>query len=493
MLRPPALVAFAVAVCCAVADAQTDPTPDTRPSDRAQAIAARISTEVETVRGLPFKAPPKIGLYRTDELRAFIIKAFERDLPPAKLAATERSLKALRLLPADYDLGAGLLELLTEQIAGFYDPVTKELRLIDRSGEPEGSSAAIDAMLKGMGMDMDAITMAHELTHALQDQHFPLLRLPLDLEGEDDLAAASQATVEGDATVAMMAWTFSRNGGRFDQIFNPVVGRAAAGSMDLKSLPGGAKLAECPPYLRESLIFPYIAGMTFCLDVARASKSFAPIDAALAAPPRSTEQILHAEKLDGAKRDDPQRLELPDLAPHLPPGYRLLTTNVLGEAGCRVLFADELGARAAAESAPAESRSRTAERRAAQARAKAAAAVAAGWDGDRYAVYVKDGAPDVLVWLSVWDTAEDRAEAAARLIELFGEAAVFACGPADGAATVEADGPTGQDVVLVTPVDAAAGGGAGGAASALPPPLIDAVRRATRTVLRTTPLKEVPK
>jgi hypothetical protein len=260
----------------------------------------------------------------------------------------------------------------------------------------------VDFMVRTMaalGIQPDDIVMAHELTHALQDQHFDLKSLPLEQTDDDDLALASQCVVEGDAMLAMMAWTFHKRKSPADQVFSPLVAKAAIRSIDIKSLPGGKKLMTCPPYVRESLIFPYLAGLAFSFEVAGKTKSFAPLDEALRNPPRSTEQILHPEKLDGEKRDDPQTLTLTDLAPALGDGYRLYYTNVLGEFGCRILFENE-------PAAPKdETRSQARERK------KAAETAAAGWDGDRFALYVKDGAPDVLVWISTWDTPEDADQA----------------------------------------------------------------------------------
>lgn len=397
------LCCLLTATAAAQGDSRPAPEADTRPAsrpvDRAVRIADAIRSEVETVRGLAADGPVKIGVYSVAELRGFVERAFARDLPPARIATMSRCLKALDLLPADYDLGGGLLALLTEQIAGFYDPMTGELRLIDRDpAELMGEAGAPSAKaLAAKGVGLDEITMAHELVHALQDRHFGLRGLPLDVVDDDDLVTATQSLVEGDATVAMMAWSFFKSGVPAAQVFNPTVGRAAVGALDMDALPGGKGLKDAPPWLRESLVFPYVGGLTFCLKIASAARSFAPIDRAFRNPPLSTEHILHPEKYFGPEADPPQALALPALAATLGAGYAEESTNVLGELGFRTWFdAAPKGASAA-------------ERRAIK---RAAAAAAAGWDGDRFALYGKPGAPDVLVLASVWDSPEDAEDAA---------------------------------------------------------------------------------
>jgi hypothetical protein len=440
MSRALAILAAILLSAVAPASAQDSAPTTSRPQNRAAEIAAKIQREVEDVRGLKLDAPVKIGLHSTAELRAYVEKAFERDFPAPRRAATERALKALGLLPPEFDLTHGLLELLTEQIAGFYDPAAAELRLVERSESDAPDDAATQALklLAKRGAGLDEITMAHELVHALQDGAFGLRRLPLDGAEDDDLALASQSLVEGDATLAMAAWAQKKQGVPVEQAFNPRLAKAMAGTLALAGSLGGAKLSAAPAYLRESLTFPYAEGYRFCVEIGAADRSFRAIDAALRAPPRSSEQILHPAKFDGPERDDPERIAFPDLAAALGGGARL-TSNVLGEFGFRLLFADG--------DAPTSTRTE------ARVRRKDAERAAAGWDGDRYVVYARDGAEDALVLASTWDADADAAEAAAALralrradggarfdVEVGADRAVFAFRgvPADRRAAVRA-------------------------------------------------------
>ena len=347
--------------------------------------------QVEDIRGLKFKEPVRIGVYSLAQLETMLVRLMEKEMPDEKLRPYERGLKVLGLLPEDYDLKQGLLDLLQSQIGGFYDPDAKELRLVDRSQlDPEKASSGFSALLAGSGMkpeDADRIIMAHELTHALQDQHFGLKRFPIDVLDDDDMVTAVKSLVEGDATALMTAWMLKEKMGQTpERLFAmaPLIGMSmkASARMALK------ELGDTPPYLAQTLVFPYLEGMSFALAAGAGKRGFKGIDACYAEPPLSTEQVLHPRKHRGAKRDLPQVLTLPDLKPWLGERTRPATSNTLGELFTRILL----------EGRPA-SRSRA--RRAAR-----------GWDGDRYVLYeTSPGRGAVLAWSSTWDSEKDAREA----------------------------------------------------------------------------------
>jgi hypothetical protein len=372
--------------------------PSTRPKNKAEEIAEKIEKQVEKVRGIELKTPVKIGVYDKATLKAFLLKSAEKELSPERLDPQVRALKALELIPADLDYKKLLLEMLNEQIAGFYDPETKELRLIDRSAagaEPDDSDEMTKGMMAMMGVDVDSFIMAHELTHALQDQFIGLKRLPIDVQDDDDLAIASKALVEGDATAAMMAWMFVKRGSPSKLLFNPATAGLLDGALDPKSIPGAKTLMNAPEIMKQGLIFPYLEGLRFCLAIGMPEKSFAAIDRALKDPPLSSEQILHPAKFMGENPDYPMVVALPDLGTAL--GMTPVTTNTLGELGTRILLQEKKVGKAEAKTA------------------------SEGWDGDRYVLYGsapaagKPKPPDVVVWASTWDSAADADEAEASL------------------------------------------------------------------------------
>lgn len=393
------LAALALLACLpAAGQTTTGPSPEARPKNKAEEIAGKIEKQVEKLRGLEFKQPVKIGVYDKASLKAALLKHSEKDLSDARLGPYQRGLKALALIPQDVDFKKVLLDVLNEQIAGFYDPDSKELRLIDRSAPDPGSPDSKKApnameqmakeMMKRIGVDEDSVIMAHELTHALQDQNMGLKTLPLEVQDDDDLATAALAVVEGDATAAMMGWTFLKMGQPSSQVFSKFIVNSLDQFVDVKSIPGAEAVENAPAFIRESLLFPYLGGLKFCLTVGAKDKSFAAIDAALKAPPLSTEQIIHPEKFSGEGTDYPMSFTLPDLGQAL--GAERLTTNTLGEIFTRILLAEKVEAEVATKASE-------------------------GWDGDRYAVYAKAGAPDAVVWASTWDTPGDADEAEAAL------------------------------------------------------------------------------
>ena len=370
--------------------AQEQPAERDTGEDRAQAIARDIEREVASLRGLEFRTPTKVGLYSKDQLIAFVQKSMSEEYAPELLASYERGLKAMGLVPAEYNFSTGMMALLVEQIGGFYDPEGKELRLID----DQPALAGMDGKTKAL---MEQVVMAHELTHALQDQHFDLETLPLDPDRDDDLVNAIRCLVEGDATVAMMGWVLGREDENLDvgRVFamGPLLMMAlrASGSA-ATALPGMnmENLKKAPAYLRESLSAPYIEGAGFCIKVGAKGRNFAGVDAAYRDLPVSTEQILHPEKALGEGRDHPQLVTLPDLASGLGEGWTRVASNNLGELGIRVLLM---------ECPHGEAPGKRASRKAAE-----------GWDGDRYEVYGRQGSPDVSAWYTVWDTDEDAGE-----------------------------------------------------------------------------------
>jgi hypothetical protein len=386
----PAFLAFVSIVGLLSAQAETADAPETRPKNKAEIVAEKVEKQVEKIRGVKLTAPVKIGVYDKATLKAFLLKSADKELAPAKVDATVRSLRALELVPEGFDYKKVLLDVMNEQIAGFYDPETKELKLIDRSipdpSESKGSSGGVDpltaGMMKMLGVDMDAIIMAHELTHAIQDQIVSLKSLPIESEDDDDLATASKSLVEGDATLAMMAWMMGK-GRPVKSLFSRSTAAMLDHLGDLASVPGADAVSHAPEYIQQELIFPYVAGLKFCIALDSADQDnpgFAATDRALHNPPLSTEQIIHPEKYFGEHPDYPIAVTLPDLGPTL--GMTRLMTNTMGELGTRVILGGRLP--------------------------KAdAAADAEGWGGDRYALYGAKGSRDALVWLSTWDTDAD--------------------------------------------------------------------------------------
>ena len=323
------------------------------------ALYDAIEGQVVQIRGLkPVDvARQTIG---ADELKQINQKDFDEDNPAEYVAANERLYKALGLLAEDQSLRTLFLDLIDSQVAGFYRPDEDKLYVVSRSGAINGA---------------DKITFAHEYTHALQDSNFPgVFAEQKELLDQSDQAMARSAIYEGDATILMSLWALAGN--LTPAELQDVV---AAGS----DPEANAILAATPPILRESLLFPYDAGVAFLTPI-QAAGNWTGIDAVYDALPESTEQVLHPEKYTA--KEAPIKVEIPaDLATDLGSGWSVALQDTFGEFQMKT-WLTQMGVPAAD-----------------------ATAAAAGWGGDRLAVL--DGPDDSwgVVMRTAWDSEADAA------------------------------------------------------------------------------------
>jgi hypothetical protein len=255
-------------------------TGDAKPD--AAAKVEQVAQRLERIRRLEFERIPPVRTISASQAREEGLAALDDDYPPRRRAADQDVLTLLGLLPTGSDLRELAGTIFGEEVAGFYDDRSKEMTVIGESAE---------------GVDGE-ITLAHELTHALEDQHFDLHHD----EGLDDARTARTALVEGTATVAMVDYSVryltkgrARRGDLLDQL----------ALVDLIESSSGL-----PPYLQRSLTFPYASGARFVDAIG----TWTPADHALAgAGPVSTEQILHPGKY--LSHEPPLRVRLG------PPGH----------------------------------------------------------------------------------------------------------------------------------------------------------------------------
>ena len=239
--------------------------------------------------GLPIKKQVKRRLTSRDEVEAYLTKHM-KDEDVKRLQRSELVLKKFGLLPRDFDLEKLLVALLREQVAGYYDPKTKTVNLLD-----------------WVPMEEQEPVMAHELTHALQDQAVGLDKwmkrgekdlgeirkdpTSADIEN-DEMDDSREAVVEGQAETVMLQYELAP------------VGRSILDSPDLvdsmeSQMENGTDdstvFKDAPIFLRESLTFPYSYGLKFemkLLEKGGREKAFAGV---LANPPHTTRQIMQPE------------------------------------------------------------------------------------------------------------------------------------------------------------------------------------------------------
>jgi hypothetical protein len=431
--------------------------------DRTPAWQRRIQAEVSALRGLPFRRPVAYGVQTRTQFRAFVREELARDMPPAQRSGLSRSYAQMGFLAEGFDLSRALEDALTTQVAAYYDPHRRALWVLNGSRPAGAASAAGDEVI------------AHELEHALQDQHFDLVEFDGG-EGnarglDDDERTARHFVAEGEAMFVMLAWQMGSGAGEARRLGPLAVAGlrmsvtmlAAADMVDLLSVArqGGAAgmltaedradleaLARLPPVIAIPLVEPYLKGALLVSEV-WGRGGWPAVDDLFRHPPASTEQVLHPAEKFLARRDPPVRIQAPALPPLLREATPL-SSEVLGELGWRIYFKTHQlpdGDRAAA-----------------------------GWGGDRYWSWQLHGRAVVLTatrWDSEADAAEFLAAYRATLARRFpgvpirsGPGAVRLVRPSSGLITVE---QRGQDVDIVD-----------GAVEAELPPLQSFLRATTR-------------
>lgn len=317
-------------------------------------LTAELVPQVERSVGLTFRRAPAVAVRTRDQVRRYLDLKMADQFPPAELRAVERAYRALGLVPDTLDLRRLIVDLYSEQVAGFYDPDSARLFIV-----------------RGAEAQLLRYILAHELVHALQDQYMPLSRI-LKLRRQNDRQMAGQAVVEGQATLASILalapgtdlgalgsmWDAVRLGIRQQQAAMPV-------------------FAATPRILQEGLLFPYVAGADFmrAYELRRTRAGEMPFGDRL---PISTEQVLHPSRYFAGER--PVRVILMTA-----PADTVIYEDDFGEFDTRIAL-ESWGVGE-----------------------PEAVAAAAGWNGDRYRV-LGTAAGTVVVWAAAWDTAEDAAQ-----------------------------------------------------------------------------------
>jgi len=249
-----------------------------------------IVKSISEITGLPEKHAVPYGRMSKHQLRQFLNKRIKKSLKPEEIYADELALKMLGFVPQDFDLRKSTIDLLTEQAAAFYDYDAKKLFLM------EGSSGA-----------GDTVTLAHELTHALADQHFHLNNFMDDTPASDDENLAHSAVVEGEATWVMIAYNLKQSGQAPVPTPEMIQAMSDSGQSSMTDFP---VLRQAPLYIQQSLLFPYSYGTTFFDAVYRkqGKKAFTEV---FTNPPVDSAQIIHPERYFAGEK--PVRPELPAL------------------------------------------------------------------------------------------------------------------------------------------------------------------------------------
>jgi hypothetical protein len=277
----------------------------------------------------PIKREVKRQLVSRDEVEAYVSKHTSEDEDAKRLRRSELVLKKFGLLPRDFDLGKFLVVLLKEQVAGYYDPKTRTVNLLD-----------------WLGADQQKPVLAHELTHALQDQSFNLEKYmkPVDADlakkkeitaqdiENDEVSTARQAVVEGQAMVVLVDYMLEPMGLSLKD--SPQVVQTLKDGM-LVGTADAIEFRNAPIYMKEALTFPYRYGIDFIADLlikGGKDKAFAEL---FRNPPRTTRQIMEPQTYLSGERLEP--MNVPDFRPIFK-SYERFDVGAVGEFDVAVLI-----------------------------------------------------------------------------------------------------------------------------------------------------------
>jgi hypothetical protein len=278
--------------------------------------------------GFPIKSNVKRQMTTRSDVEHYLTEKFAEDEDAKRMQRSEIVLKKFGLLDRDFNLKPFLLALLKEQIEAYYDPKTKTVNMLD-----------------WISVDEQRPVLAHELTHALQDQHLDLDKwsdqTPPDVShtssedsdhlAKDELDTAREAVTEGQATAVMM-----------DNMLKPL-GKSLIGDPEIVDLikqqmsgsDNSPILARAPLLLSESLLFPYREGLSFEQDVWMDRGQTAAFTGALDRPPSSSWEIMNPREYE--QGHVPSIPYLPDIHALVDKTYRPYDIGQVGQLDLHIL------------------------------------------------------------------------------------------------------------------------------------------------------------
>lgn len=325
-------------------------------ADDALKIASRI-------RGLSIVKKVPCRLQNKEQVEKYLREVITRDVPKERIDLEGRVYHVLGLIPGNYDYYHGMVALYKEQLAGYF--------------EPEGHFYVMASWLPS---SMQMSIAVHELTHALQDQHFDLSKFADETKLNNDELLARTALVEGDAMAVMMDFD------RAQHDLPPIEKVADIESLLVSQVFGTGTSQGAPKSLEALLLFPYLSGLRFVyhLEKSGGRKS---VDRAFLLPPQSTEQILHPEVFFARKQRSGFE-SLPEFVPELGEFHEqsALFSDTLGEFTTSVLLSQWIPP-------------------------MMASSAGTGWGGDRLSYFESKSKKSFLLhWNTRWDTENDAKE-----------------------------------------------------------------------------------
>lgn len=288
---------------------------------------------------LPIKHEVKRRLAKRDEVQSYIQKSMKDDKDAKRLERSSVVLKKFGLLPRNFDLPSFLVTMLREQVAGYYDPKTKTVNL-----------------LNWLDVESQKPVLAHELTHALQDQSFGIEKWmkeaedtvdktgnpsPADIKNDEE-SEARQAVIEGQAMVVLLDYTLAPTGKSL--LDSPQIVEALKQGM-LVGTADSPAFRDAPIFLKEELTFPYRYGLDFTSALLQAGGKELAYAGAFKDPPKTTREIMEPKTYLAHEKLDP--LKLIDMDTDFN-SYDAFDIGAMGEFDVDVLVEQYAGAEEAA-------------------------------------------------------------------------------------------------------------------------------------------------
>lgn len=339
--------------------APPSPPPTVNNNAEFMAAADEVLEQMSEITGWKLKSPLKRSIRSRDEIHAYVLRQMDDEKDAKERYASTRSAQAFGLIPKGFDLETFLVDLLTEQVAGLYDPKAHEFYIADWIEPNE-----------------QRMVMSHELTHALEDQQFQIEEWVKAARPNDDAEMAREAVLEGSAMAAMLEYMLQEKGLKLEDLpdIDPSVFVG-----DLTETP---LMKRAPPFIKDSLIFPYFSGLTFSMMILK-SNGWHGFYSVFDKPPANTQQIMHPELYRANTVPKPLKPGLPEN--FLDANWTLLEENSMGEFGWQEVLKQFL-------------------------RDDRAKRLAANWAGDVYATYEqKDTKKTLLVTRIRWSSEETAA------------------------------------------------------------------------------------
>jgi len=347
-----------------------------------------VLNNLAKLRGLIKKRDIDVAAMTREKLYEYMLKDFEKQVIDSDIKKLDLLGGRIGIQPENVDTKNVFLNLLKKGVQGFYDPTSKKYYIIRQSNKKK----------------YDEATIAHELTHALQDQYFDLLRLPIDNHDNSDMTTALKCIIEGDAKFTELQYMKIYLNQDHDTHW---LGDKNPSPIFLINKPGGTHI-DPKKYnmdnnkffeflLGKSLMYSYYQGVRFVQKIFNHG-GWDAVNHLYEDWPLSTEQIIHPEKyLDKDQRDDPTEINSKKFIDWLDNEYNYVFSDVMGELAIDRLIINffprsEINAED----------------------------VGAGWEGDRLIGFInkKTKAP-AYTWLSLWETEQDAKEFEAALTKLY--------------------------------------------------------------------------